>query len=469
MSGEEQIEKKLEELAQAIGGDDGLVEDVMSHVDKVAAPSNDVSESRVITLARRLNMKGYRKVAAAALLIIAAALMVTFLNKSASTAYALEQTVEAMQKVRFLHLVRYNHGGLVKDERWIEIGDNGRQVRYRQEHPLSLLLAFQQTGELAQDLTGDLSMVPMAVEDGNATALYRYDKETVVIYDREDKQYQWVGDLGVYLENLRDEGEIIKLNDEYKGEVAHRVLWPMMGDEGYIDPETKLPIAIGETEFSYEEPAADMFEIVVPEGYAVVDLREGAETGEVPQWVLDMDSSDDSFERATHALADGELAEAAELLEHVTKQEPGRNWAWYWLGSAYYGLGEYEPAIEKYTKVIEMFEGKGCHYCYYARGLAYKQLGMDDAAAADMEVCLGVLVVALRKPKAAEIFEYAGNPLIRYGQYKPTEAEMVVNTIDRLRLGTGQNFGFDPNGTIEEKEAAIAAWEQWYQGSAGSQ
>jgi tetratricopeptide (TPR) repeat protein len=311
-------------------------------------------------------------------------------------------------------------------------------------------------------------MVPMAIEDGNATALYRYDKETVVIYDREDRQYQWVGDLGTYLDNLRDEGEIIELDDEYMGQVAHRVSWPMMGDEGYIDPETKLPIAIGETLFSYEEPPEGMFEIVIPEGYAVVDLRDGAETGDIPQWVRDMDRSDDSFRQATHALARGEFAEAAELFEHVTEQEPGRNWAWYWLGSAYYGLGKYELAVDKYTKVIEMFEEKGCHYCYYARGLAYKQLGMAEAAAADMEACLGMLITALRKPKAAGMFEYAGNPLIRYGEYKPSEAEMVVNTIDRLQIGTGLDFGFDPNGTAEEKEAAIAAWEHWYQESYGS-
>ena len=37
--------------------------------------------------------------------------------------------------------------------------------------------------------------------------------------------------------------------------------------------------------------------------------------------------------------------------------------------------------------------------------------------------------------------------------------------INRLRLITGQNFGYDPAGTLEQKEGAIAAWEQWAKNS----
>jgi hypothetical protein len=37
--------------------------------------------------------------------------------------------------------------------------------------------------------------------------------------------------------------------------------------------------------------------------------------------------------------------------------------------------------------------------------------------------------------------------------------------INRLRIFTGQNFGYDPNAGNEEKERAITAWEQWYKDS----
>ena len=45
------------------------------------------------------------------------------------------------------------------------------------------------------------------------------------------------------------------------------------------------------------------------------------------------------------------------------------------------------------------------------------------------------------------MFEYADSPLVRYGQYQPGEQEMVAKMINRLRLITGQNFGYDPART----------------------
>lgn len=43
--------------------------------------------------------------------------------------------------------------------------------------------------------------------------------------------------------------------------------------------------------------------------------------------------------------------------------------------------------------------------------------------------------------------------------------QSLVMMINRLRIFTGQNFGFDPNGSDQEKEQAIAAWEQWVEES----
>lgn len=473
MSGEEQIGKKLEELAQAIGGDQGFVENVMSRVDKVAVSSNDKSESRVVALARRLNMKGYRRLAAAALLIVAVALMMTFLNESGGLAYALEQTIEAMQNARFLHVVSHDEAGRITDERWIEIGMDGRQVCYRQEHPMSWLLAFQQTGEVAPDPTGDLSMVPMVIEDGETTALYRYDKEAVVLYDREDRQYQWVGDLGGAFENLRQKGKILEENVDYEGRAAHKVWWPSMNGECYIDPRTKLPITLGGSRLSYEQPAPETFDIVVPDGYVVLDQRDGSAAADAPEWLVAEENVQEqktkSFRRGANALATGNYAEAARLLEQGIGAD---SWAWFWLGRAYYELGQYDLAIENYNALLDVVKkvasGEVLEYCRYARGLAYTQLGMTEAAKADFDACLPAMMRTLRIPSAGSMFEYADNPLIRYGQYKPSEAEMVANTIARLRIVTGQDFGFDPNGTEEEKEAAIAAWEQWYQDLVGN-
>jgi tetratricopeptide (TPR) repeat protein len=85
-----------------------------------------------------------------------------------------------------------------------------------------------------------------------------------------------------------------------------------------------------------------------------------------------------------------------------------------------------------------------------------------EAAKANFQACLPAMIKTLRTPSGGSMFEYADNPLIRYGQYKPGEREVVVKMINRLRLITGQNFGYDPNATDAENEAAIAAWEQWF-------
>lgn len=46
-----------------------------------------------------------------------------------------------------------------------------------------------------------------------------------------------------------------------------------------------------------------------------------------------------------------------------------------------------------------------------------------------------------------------------------SEGERLNRMIERLREVTDQNFGYDPNASAEEKEQAIAAWEQWYETS----
>ena len=407
-------------------------------------------------------MSRLMKIAVAAVIIIAAVLTITFLDRSLTPAYAINQTVEALKNVRFLHIIGRDDTGQIKDERWIEIGMHGFQVRYRQQNPLRVIEKIP-------------SAPIMVIEDGESTAVYRHDKQAVIIYDRKDMQYQWAGELGKALENLRQEGKILKENDTYKGQRAHKVWWPYMSAECYVDPQTKLPMAMGNTELSYEDPPAGTFDIIFPEGYAVLDKRPGAPAGSVPDWLLEEESiqqeAHDRFRQATHALADGDYPKAAELFEFVVEHQSGRNWAWFWLGSAYYAQGQYELAIEKFTKVLEIFKAYGgggekpLNYCNYARGLAYAQMGEQDAAKAELQVCLPSMIRTLRTPSAGKMFEYADNPMMRYRKYNPTEQQMVINMINRLRLITGQNFGYDPNASAEENEQAIAAWEDWLEGS----
>jgi len=400
------------------------------------------------TIRRIITKSLAAKAASAAAGIAVALLLVALWVRLSAPAYALDQTVTALQSVRFVHVIQRDDTGRIRSERWIEIGTDGAQVRYRQEKPPN----------------------PVAViEDGESIAVYRYDKKAVILLsDRPGQQYVWASLLGQALENLHQKGKVLEENIEYQGRRAHKVWWPAVHGECYIDTETKLPIVAGDSELSYEEPPPGVFEIVIPEGYTVVDNRPGA-TGSLPEWFVEEErlkkNAGDNFRQGMHALARGDSAEAAEKFEMVVKVGYD-TWAWFWLGSAYYNLGQYDLAIEKFTQMLEKlkdaFKGRvDLSSCYYARGLAYTRLGRQEEAKADWRLCLPAMVRTLRIPSAGFVFEYADNPLVRLGEYKPTDQEVVTKMLNRLRLVTGRDFGYDPNGTPEQNEAVITAWEQW--------
>lgn len=394
------------------------------------------------------------KLTSVAAVIAVAVLSITFWGKLSSPAYAIEQTFEALQKVRFLHVVGRDDTGQISDERWIEIGDDGYQVRYRQQNP----------PELVEKAPGAPTLV---IEDNASVAVYRQDKKAVILHGK-DHQHQWIGPLGQFFEDLREKGKILKENDEYEGRRAHKVWWPALNAECYVDPDTKLPIAIGNTQLSYEEPPAGTFEIVIPDGYVTLDKRPGAVAAAVPDWLLEDDKAqvnkEKCFGQGTRALIRGDYAEAAKQFEQALGYD---TWATFWLGKAYYELGRYDLAIKNFDAIFDLFKKMGggsdpIPFCQYARGVAYARLGALDKAQADLQACLPAMIQALQTPSNASMFEYADSPLIRNGQSQPGEGEIVPKMINRLRLVTGQNFGYDPAGTKEQKEAAIAAWAQWF-------
>jgi hypothetical protein len=65
----------------------------------------------------------------------------------------------------------------------------------------------------------------------------------------------------------------------------------------------------------------------------------------------------------------------------------------------------------------------------------------------------------------------ADDPLIRADGMRegchegPTAEQSLAMMINRLRIVTGQNFGYDPDAAAEENEKAIAAWEDWSENS----
>jgi len=461
MTGQEHMENKLKQLGNAIGSDDSLVDSVMSRVD--AGFIRQTSRARVIRLKRRLIMNGLTKFVAAAVIAVAAVLAVAFLHKSATPAYAIDQTVEALKNVRYMHAVRRDRAGNIEDERWVEIGPDGVQARYRQDAPERNFFV---------------------VDDQQTVMVHHPDKNTVILYDAQDKCWTWIYAPGKLFQQLADGGPdyySVEENVQYKGQPAHHLRWVVGDMDIYIDPETKLPIAHGDYEISYEEPPEGTFDIVIPDGVVVVDKRPGAPPSEEPEWMIEERKKEEMdkvaqgyFEDARRALAAGNYAEAAELFTKTVEIQPGRNWAWFWMGIALYKAGDYDAAIYRLSKVIDAIRKHDLTIPSYqfARALAYQAKGMTDMAKLDMEKVLPKMIQALRNTRAAWSFDLADDPLRRADGFRseecheaPTKEQSLAMMINRLRLITGQNFGYDPHATDEDNEVAIAAWEAWLDSS----
>ena len=72
------------------------------------------------------------KYAAVAAIIVALMLSTHFWNKATPSAYAFEQTIEALQVKRSFHIQTYVHSR-PKDTFWAEFDEDGKLIRYRQE------------------------------------------------------------------------------------------------------------------------------------------------------------------------------------------------------------------------------------------------------------------------------------------------------------------------------------------------
>lgn len=188
------------------------------------------------------------RLASVAAMVAIAAIVISLLPRLSNSAYAIDQTVEAMGSVRFVHVVGRNDTGEIDQERWIEIGPNGHQIRYRHDKPPHLFV----------------------VDDGSQTARYHSNQKAVVLCPHGTRPYRWIEPLGAMFENLRCEGMIVEEDVRFRGRRVHKVWWPLMRNVCYVDPETKRAIAIGNVELSYEAPPAGIFDIVTPEGYDVV-------------------------------------------------------------------------------------------------------------------------------------------------------------------------------------------------------
>jgi len=92
--------------------------------------------AKPLSICRPIVKSRITKFATAAAIIAIAALAITFLEKSAPTAYALDQTIKANRSIRYLHFKMFNasHDSDAK-EAWIEFDESGEVKDVRVNFP----------------------------------------------------------------------------------------------------------------------------------------------------------------------------------------------------------------------------------------------------------------------------------------------------------------------------------------------
>jgi len=381
---------------------------------------------------------------AASILVVAVLLLSTLFDTGTSTAYAIEKTVEAVKRVRFLHVVMRTDQGKMADERWIEVGPDGKQRRYR-----------QQSDFLGQKL--------VIVDNGKTVFHHDRVKQEVTLYDPQQKSFEWIGALREFLSQATVAATAtVEKNVPYKGRTAHRIRY--MNQECYIDPDTNLPTALGAYDISYDTLPTDIFLIPdIPAGAKVYDERQ--QKGEKTSQDV---AVSEQLDTAKRALSMGRFDQAIDLFGKVVEAQPMHNWARFWLGDTHFRAGHFDAAIENYTHVIELFRKFKFvpNYAHVRRGFAYRAKGLEGQAKRDFAVALPVMIDALRDPDGLKMFHYADD--LSKSRKRLPDTVYAYRMIEKLRRITGQEFDYEAQHGPEGNPKAVKAWENWWAENAQS-
>jgi outer membrane lipoprotein-sorting protein len=232
----ENIEQILKRLA---------AEDVPVDVHKIAEETSEnfsktLTQTREHILWSNIMRSRITKVAAAAGIIIAVVLSVSLWDKSIPAAYAIEQTIEAFEKVNSVYVEQIirEKGTLLNTKMWARRGRHGKFFfgNFRLE-------------------SGNKEQITVVNESENRTYIYNPSAKTVYIYDRLNVTIGSFLDKGYFL-HLQQEMENVELEydkDKITGKevviLKYKVPIPGKYDKSIVksdvitfDLETKLPI-----------------------------------------------------------------------------------------------------------------------------------------------------------------------------------------------------------------------------------
>jgi hypothetical protein len=251
--------------------DDRIINDALTALDKSEKIKSLSAEANIW----RMIMKSRtRKIAAAAVVIVAAVLAISLWDRSTPAAYAIEQTIEAMRKITTVHLLGTTFdGGQI--EMWTTVDP--------------------ETGE-HDHFYGDLPQMTIVASPDEAYMYYKKtNKVTHLIggHDiRSDVRFgRFIEDVSEVAKSLNTE---VRIDFVYDPDRAKEVILLVIETDKFtleskVDPETKLPMSMnmkvsgkpapgqighGFDEIYYDLPLPEgIFEFEIPEGAEVIEKQ----------------------------------------------------------------------------------------------------------------------------------------------------------------------------------------------------
>ncbi|HEW79568.1 MAG TPA: hypothetical protein ENH34_06380 [Phycisphaerales bacterium] len=126
----------LKDAPVTTGPPQETVDAVLQKLTTAGEESHKLSIRKRIRITERIRaMKRFTKIAAAAVIVMAVVLSITFLDKLVTPAYSIEQTIQANHTVRYLHIKDFKTDEDEPREFWLEFDESGQVENVRMHLP----------------------------------------------------------------------------------------------------------------------------------------------------------------------------------------------------------------------------------------------------------------------------------------------------------------------------------------------
>ncbi|MHC4622858.1 MAG: hypothetical protein ACYS4W_03040 [Planctomycetota bacterium] len=281
MSDADQAEKRMKtmEFKASAAMHDRILRDVLKAHDKSKNIKSAVMQPNVWRIIMKTRVA---KLAAAAAIIIAVGLTLTVFDKSLSSAYAIEQTIEAMRSIHSIHAYCTDWDDS-KGEAWVQTDPETGQEEYYHADQGNLLIVG--TPEATYYYYKDKNLVRIRDEyvPASEVRISRFFEDMVKWIQ------QYHGQLGFYFqfdEDLQQEVIMVHGSIPTQGDIEEKEFIFR------VDPETKLPIdmealkcgpgqgvkSVDRIEYNVTIPEG-IFEFKIPAGAKVVYEKKDGKGG----------------------------------------------------------------------------------------------------------------------------------------------------------------------------------------------